>query len=135
MSNFDLGNMCELDDSAYAASQVIHDLKEHGIEYDLLPWCQKRGMPMMACYPVGQGGRLLWHPALGEIATRHNANSAQVALAWLLKQGMTVIPKAVTSTHTCQNMVAADLELSADNLRVLDQTSPPPTRKRSLVIV
>ena len=68
VSNFDLGDMYELDGSACAANQVMYNLEERGIEYDLLPWCQERGMPVMAYCPVGQGGRLLRHPALGEIA-------------------------------------------------------------------
>ena len=135
VSNFDLGDMYELDGSACAANQVMYNLEERGIEYDLLPWCQERGMPVMAYCPVGQGGRLLRHPALGEIAARHDASSAQVALAWLLEQGVIAIPKAVTSAHIRQNAAAADLELSADDLRALDQAFPPPTRKRNLAIV
>ncbi|EJY64009.1 aldo/keto reductase [Pseudomonas aeruginosa] len=135
VSNFDLGDMYELDGSACATNQVMYNLEERGIEYDLLPWCQERGMPVMAYCPVGQGGRLLRHPALGEIAARHDASSAQVALAWLLEQGVIAIPKAVTSAHIRQNAAAADLELSADDLRALDQAFPPPTRKRNLAIV
>ncbi|MBH9458093.1 aldo/keto reductase, partial [Pseudomonas aeruginosa] len=73
VSNFDLGDMYELNGSACAANQVMYNLEERGIEYDLLPWCQERGMPVMAYCPVGQGGRLLRHPALGEIAARHAA--------------------------------------------------------------
>ena len=110
VSNFDLGDMYELDGSACAANQVMYNLEERGIEYDLLPWCQERGMPVMAYCPVGQGGRLL-------------------------EQGVIAIPKAVTSAHIRQNAVAADLELSADDLRALDQAFPPPTRKRNLAIV
>ncbi|MBH9335946.1 aldo/keto reductase [Pseudomonas aeruginosa] len=135
VSNFDLGDMYELDGSACAANQVMYNLEERGIEYDLLPWCQARGMPVMAYCPVGQGGRLLRHPARGEIAARHDASSAQVALAWLREQGVIAIPKAVTSAHIRLNAAAADLELSADDLRALDQAFPPPTRKRTLAIV
>ncbi|MCO3739784.1 aldo/keto reductase [Pseudomonas aeruginosa] len=113
VSNFDLGDMYELNGSACAANQVMYNLEERGIEYDLL----------------------LRHPALGEIAARHDASSAQVALAWLLEQGVIAIPKAVTSAHIRQNAAAADLELSADDLRALDQAFPPPTRKRNLAIV
>ncbi|HCD7161542.1 TPA: aldo/keto reductase, partial [Pseudomonas aeruginosa] len=43
VSNFDLGDMYELDGSACAANQVMYNLEERGIEYDLLPWCQERG--------------------------------------------------------------------------------------------
>lgn len=84
---------------------------------------------------MGQGGKLLQHPALGEIAARHEASSAQVALAWLLEQGVIAIPKAVTSAHIRQNAAAAGLELSAEDLRALDRAFPPPSRKRHLAIV
>lgn len=40
VSNFDLGDMYELDGSACAGNQVMYNLEERGIEYDLLPWCQ-----------------------------------------------------------------------------------------------
>lgn len=135
VSNFDLGDLHELEGSDCAANQVMYNLEERGIEYDLLPWCRERGMPVMAYCPVGQGGKLLQHPALGEIAARHEASSAQVALAWLLEQGVIAIPKAVTSAHIRQNAAAAGLELSAEDLRPLDRAFPPPSRKRHLAIV
>ncbi|MBE1189355.1 aldo/keto reductase, partial [Escherichia coli] len=73
--------------------------------------------------------------ALDEVAEQYNANPTQVALAWLLEQGVIAIPKAVTSAHIRLNAAAADLELSADDLRALDQAFPPRTRKRNLAIV
>ncbi|MEG6644028.1 aldo/keto reductase, partial [Pseudomonas aeruginosa] len=76
--------------------------------------------------PVGLGGWLLRQPAVGALAARHDARSAQVALAGLLEQGVIAIPKAVTSAHSRQNAAAADLDLSADDLRALDQAFPPP---------
>ncbi|MBH9458094.1 aldo/keto reductase, partial [Pseudomonas aeruginosa] len=88
--------------------------------------------------PPGRGGRGGWlrrPPARAESPGAHDASSAQVALAWLLEQGVIAIPKAVTSAHIRQNAAAADLELSADDLRALDQAFPPPTRKRNLAIV
>ncbi|MGI0679930.1 aldo/keto reductase, partial [Pseudomonas aeruginosa] len=84
----------------------------------------------------GGGGAGLPPPGGGAAAPPpHDASSAQVALAWLLEQGVIAIPKAVTSAHIRQNAAAADLELSADDLRALDQAFPPPTRKRNLAIV
>ena len=135
MSNFDLGDMYELDGSACAANQVMYNLEERGIEYDLLPWCQERGMPVMASLSVGQGGRLLRHPALGEIAARHDASSAP-GRPWpgYWSRGDRD-PEGGDVRSIRQNAAAADLELSADDLRALDQAFPPPTRKRNLAIV
>lgn len=136
VSNFDLDDLQELNEPACATNQVQYSLEERGIEWDLLPWCQAQRMPLMAYCPVGQGGRLLQHPALIEIAARHDATPARVALAWLIQQsGVIAIPKAVDSLHIRDNAAALDLHLSAADLDRLDAAFPPPTRKRHLAVV
>ena len=45
---------------------MLYNLSERGIEWDLLPWCRKRGLPLMAYTPLGQGV-LLRDPALARI--------------------------------------------------------------------
>ncbi|MCY1377868.1 2,5-diketo-D-gluconic acid reductase A [compost metagenome] len=88
---------------------------------------------MMAYCPVGQGGKLLRNAALQEVASRHQASPAQVALAWALRQdGVLVIPKAVDPLHLKQNADAHGLRLSADDLALIDHSFPPPRRKRPL---
>ena len=47
-----------------ATDQVLYNPQARGIEFDLLPWCRKAGMPVMAYSPVGQGGTLLRAPVL-----------------------------------------------------------------------
>ncbi|MCY1443915.1 Pyridoxine 4-dehydrogenase [compost metagenome] len=90
----------------------------------------------MAYCPVGQGGKLLRNATLQEIASRHGASPAQVALAWALRQdGVIVIPKAVDPLHLRQNAEAHKLQLSAEDLALIDHSFPPPKRKRSLQMV
>ena len=64
VSNFDIGEMTELaalpGGSACATNQVLYNLTRRGIEYDLMPWCRERGMPIMAYSPIEQG-RMLGH--------------------------------------------------------------------------
>jgi diketogulonate reductase-like aldo/keto reductase len=57
VSNFDVDDFEELAAPACATNQVLYNLEERGIEFDLLPWCQQRRMPVMAYCPIGQGGR------------------------------------------------------------------------------
>jgi hypothetical protein len=77
----------------------------------------------MAYSPVEQG-RLLDRRALLEIAERHTASPAQVALAWLLhRDGILPIPKAGTVEHVRENRAAADLVLTPDDLNDLDRRS------------
>ncbi len=86
----------------------------------------------MAYTPLEQG-RILGNRALAEIAARHGATPAQVALAWLLRQdGMIVIPKATRLEHVRDNRGAADLALDADDLAALDRAFPPPKGRTSL---
>lgn len=107
--------------------------RARGPEFDLLPWCAGRGMPVMAYSPVGQGGALLRDAALRRVAQRHGKSTAQIALAWTLRQdGIISIPKASDPAHVRDNVAAADIELSAADLADIDAAFPPPKRKRGL---
>ena len=135
VSNFDLDDMQELPPGCFS-NQVLYNLGSRGIEYDLLPWCRERSMPVMAYSPVGQGGRLLQSAALRDVAGRHGATPAQIAIAWTLAQpGVVSIPKAADPAHVRQNAACAAITLTADDLAVLDQAHPPPQRKQPLDIL
>ena len=136
VSNFDAADMQELaatpNGDRCAANQVLYNLTRRGIEFDLMPWCRERKMPVMAYSPIEQG-RMLGHAALGEIAKRHKATPAQVALAWLLRQdGVIVIPKATALAHVDEDVAALDLKLAAGDLAALDRAFPPPKKATSL---
>ncbi|MFO0295646.1 MAG: aldo/keto reductase [Rhodospirillales bacterium] len=118
-----------------ATNQVLYNLGERGIEWDLLPWCRAQGVPLMAYTPLGQG-ELLRHPALQRVARRLDASAAQVALAWLLTQdGVLAIPKAGRVAHVRENRKAADLVLSRADLAELDAAFPPPAGPSPLAIL
>jgi diketogulonate reductase-like aldo/keto reductase len=131
VSNFDLGEMEQTfaisGGGACVADQVLYNLTRRGIEYELMPWCQKQTVAIMAYSPVEQG-RLLTHPALTSIAQRRGATPAQVALAWVLRHdGVVAIPKAASREHVRENRGALDLELTEQDLAELDRAFPPPT--------
>ena len=136
VSNFDPDDMAELEGlpggGAVAANQVLYNLTRRGIEFDLLPRCRERGVPVMAYSPIEQG-RMLRHPALAKVAARHGATPAQVGLAWVLRQdGVMAIPKAGRPEHVRENRAALDLRLTADDLAELDRAFPPPARPQPL---
>jgi diketogulonate reductase-like aldo/keto reductase len=136
VSNFDLNDMKEwvglAGGESVAANQVLYNLSRRGPEWELIPWCRERPVAIMAYTPLEQG-RMLNHKGLGEVAVRHGATPAQVALAWLLRQdGMIVIPKATQSAHVRENRAALDLRLTADDLAVLDRAFPPPKGRSAL---
>jgi diketogulonate reductase-like aldo/keto reductase len=130
VSNFDLDDMQEWvsleGGDSVAANQILYNLSNRGPEWELIPWCRERRIAIMAYTPLGQG-RMLQHQALAEIAARHGATPAQVALAWLLGQdGTMVIPKATRPEHVRENRGALDLRLTADDVAALDRAFPPP---------
>jgi diketogulonate reductase-like aldo/keto reductase len=139
VSNLDVADMEELwsvGGSACATNQVLYNLGERGIEFDLMPWCEQRNVPVMAYSPVGQGGPLLRHKALAEVAARHGATPAQIALAWTLRRpGVIAIPKAADPDHVRQNARAGALRLTEDDHATLDAAFPAPQRKRPLAIL
>ena len=109
-----------------AANQVLYNLMRRGIEHDLMTWCRERRVAVMAYSPIEQG-RVLDHPELRRIAQRHAATPAQIALAWLLRQGNIIaIPKAGTVEHVRENRAALDLTLTPQDLHDLDRAFPPP---------
>jgi diketogulonate reductase-like aldo/keto reductase len=139
VSNFDLADMQELLGLAgggnVATNQVLYNLTRRGIEYGLLPWCEKRNLPVMAYSPVEQG-QLLDHAALQRIAARHQATPVQVALVWVLHQeNLIAIPKAGTAAHVRENRAALDLTLTDEDLSDLDRAFPPPTRSQPLEMI
>ncbi len=72
VSNFDTDDMLELQGTACSANQVLYHPASRGIEFDLLPWCVRHGIPVMAYSPLGHHVRkTLASPALLSVAKRH----------------------------------------------------------------
>jgi diketogulonate reductase-like aldo/keto reductase len=137
VSNFDLDDINELlaieNGSACSANQVLYNLENRGIEFDLLPRSQKNQILIMAYSPVGHGRGLLNHATLTQIAQRHNATPGQIALAWVLRQsGVIAIPKASNAKHVRDNAQSAGIKLTESDLTELDRTFPPPKSKKPL---
>jgi len=139
VSNLDIETMRRLETidggDACAANQVMYHLGSRGTEFDLLPWLQARDMPMMAYSPFGQG-KLMDHPVLIQIADRHDASPAQIALAAILAQdGVITIPKASSVAHVEANAAALEVELDGEDWEALNRAFPPPTTARPLDII
>lgn len=143
VSNFDVQDMEEAyrlpGGDEIATNQVLYNLEHRGIEWDLIPWCRERKIPIMAYSPVGHKAaeqeQLFSNSALNAIADRHDSSPAQIALAWLLRQpGLVVIPKATQPQHIRDNRGAHDIELTDQDIQELDEAFPPPNRKVPLAM-
>ncbi|KXG86059.1 aldo/keto reductase [Agrobacterium bohemicum] len=133
VSNFDTDDMEELfsftDGKNCAVNQVLYNLSRRGPEYDLLPWCQSHGVPLMAYSPIEQG-RLVKNHELIRIAKAYQATPAQVALAFLLdRDGVIAIPKSASPERVTENRGATDLDISDEDWAALDAAFPPPAQK------
>jgi diketogulonate reductase-like aldo/keto reductase len=140
VSNLDTDDMSELEaiesrTGTPAVNQVLYNLMRRGIEFDLLPWCRARGIPIMAYSPLEQS-RLSTHRTLRAIAARLGRTPSQIALAWVLRQpGVMAIPKAGRAEHVRENRAAVDVVLAPENVAELEKAFPPPARRRPLEMI
>ena len=143
VSNFDYDDMKEATSlpggDEIATNQVLYNLLHRGIEWDLLPWCRRHGIPVMAYSPLGHSRteqeQMFEDPQMKAIAERHNAKPSQIALAWILQQETVAIPKAASPKHIQDNRAALDIKLTEEDLEEIDRAFPPPNRKVPLEVI
>jgi pyridoxine 4-dehydrogenase len=90
---------------------------------DVLGVCERDGLGFLPWYPLATGDLAKPGGALDQIAERHSATPAQVALAWLLQHSPVTLPIPGTSSieHFEENLEASELELEEDELPTLDE--------------
>jgi aryl-alcohol dehydrogenase-like predicted oxidoreductase len=93
----------------YSVSERRHD--------DVVDYCAAEGIVFVPYFPLrwAEGG------AVAEIAGRHGAAEAQIALAWLLQRSPTAlpIPGTLSLDHLEENLAALEIELTDEDLRAL----------------
>ncbi|TMC72352.1 MAG: aldo/keto reductase, partial [Chloroflexi bacterium] len=83
--------------------------------------------------PVEEGLLTHPHPVLKAVAERHDATPAQIALAWVIRDGGVIaIPKAAAPKHVRENRGAADVKLTKRDLDELDESFPAPEGRKPL---
>jgi aryl-alcohol dehydrogenase-like predicted oxidoreductase len=137
-----------------AALQTEHSLWSRGPEAELLATCRELGATFVACSPLGRGfltgairspdgfapgdsrrnnprftgEDLQRNPdlvaAVREPAAARGVTPAQLALAWLLHQGVVCIPGTTSRARFDENLGAHGVALSADELALLDARLP-----------
>jgi diketogulonate reductase-like aldo/keto reductase len=126
VSNFDVRGMEEAVrlSPRIACNQVLYNLEERTIEHELLPWCERRKIPIVAYSPIG-GQSFRSSKALDEIAAARRATPRQIALAFLIRRPIVLaIPKSSMVTHVEENAGAATLTLTDDEVRKIDAAYP-----------
>ena len=97
----------------YNLSQRKHD--------EVVDYCERENLVFIPWEPIASGDLARSDGALGRIAKQLDATSAQVALAWLLHRSPVIVPIPGTTSiaHLEENVAAASLELTAEQVAAL----------------
>jgi pyridoxine 4-dehydrogenase len=103
-----------------ATVQNLYNLANRGAE-GLLDHCEEHGIGFIPWFPLATGQLAGSGGPLDEIAETHGSTPAQLALAWLLKRGRTMLPIPGTSSvgHLEENLAAAGIELTDAEFQAL----------------
>jgi aryl-alcohol dehydrogenase-like predicted oxidoreductase len=103
------------------ASVSNHFGPTHRDDQPLLDRCTAAGIPYLPFFPLA-AGRVDGDGQLRAVAARHGVTAAQAALAWLLQRSPVVlaIPGTGRVAHLEQNVAAAGLRLTGEDLALLD---------------
>jgi len=125
VSNFSVQQTREaqeaLSKNSLASNQVEYSLLERSIEEDLLPYCTKEHVTVIAYSPVargnipGSGGEERWR-TLDCVASKYGKTKTQIALNWLIcKEPVVAIPKAASLGHVKENAGSVDWMLKEED--------------------
>ena len=137
VSNFSVAQIHEAQASMskyqIVCNQVLYNLKRRGIERDLIPYCEKQGITVMAYTPLADGSLAVrprvragrnWE-ALEGVAREAGKTPAQVALNWCLTRSpVVVIPKANSVARTEDNCGASGWRLTEAQVQRLEAAFP-----------
>jgi aryl-alcohol dehydrogenase-like predicted oxidoreductase len=92
---------------------------------EVLKTCERDGLAFLPYFPLAVGRLASPESTIDQIARRHSATAAQVALAWLLAHSPAALPIPGTSqvAHFEENLQAQELDLDDEELSALDELS------------
>ena len=143
VSNFDIDDMQELwqlpEGQNCVVNEDLYNLETRGIEYSLLPWQREHHVPLIAYSPLGRGPKMgstmMKNEAVLQVAEEHEASAYQILLAWVMQQpDVLAITKSSSSKHLLSNLKALDIELTPEDLQILEKAYPKPEHKEPLAI-
>ncbi len=90
---------------------------------DVLQACERDGLGFIPWFPLDAGSLEGLREPLEQIARAHDATPFQIAIAWLLAHSPVMLPIPGTSSvaHLEENVAAAELRLTAEELALLER--------------
>ncbi len=134
LSNFSTDELREAQQSLrnyqIVSNQVLYNLNSRDIERDLLPYCEKNKITILAYTPLDSGSlgkrtRFRGKRGMGvleQIAAKEEKTMAQVALNWCTSHpNVIAIPKSNSVARTVENCGASGWRLSPEQRKLLDE--------------
>lgn len=122
VSNFNVVQMEEamaLSRHPIAANQVnFNVLHQDEADTSFRAFCRKHDVQIVAYQPIKRR-EVIDDATVKAVAEKHRVTPAQVALSWLIKMGTLPIPKAMTKAHIDENLAAATIELTDEDMSKL----------------
>jgi diketogulonate reductase-like aldo/keto reductase len=120
-----------------ACNQVMYHLRSRGIENRLLSYCEAQQIAVVGYSPFGQGDFPAPNSRQGRVLTtvaeRHGKTPRQVALNFLtLREKVFAIPKAGNVSHVQENAGGAGWKLGSDDIKLIDEAFPVPSKDTPL---
>ncbi len=126
VSNFSVSELKEAQEAlaseVIVSNQVEYSLLSREIEGDLLPYCEREGVTVIAYSPLARGGLISGKASavLDEVGEKYGKMRGQVALNWLLcRSNVVVIPKSDRVEHVRENCGASGWRLSKEDFDVI----------------
>jgi len=109
--------LTEYNGTPLTSIQISFSLLNQRATNTIIPYCQERGILILAYSPLGQDFKKLQTPFLKKIAKKYSATESQIALSWILSfHGVVPIPATNNIEHLKQNIKSNDLKLDADDV-------------------
>ena len=103
---------------------AIHQIESHVYhpQFHFKHQMDLDGVQMESWASFTEGRKDIFHePLLIEIAKKHHKSVAQIALAYLIQNGIIVIPKTVHRKRMIENINVFDIELSQDDIKQIQK--------------
>ena len=108
-----------------ASVQNRYSVTDRGSE-DVLDYCEQHDIVFIPWFPLATGQLTGADSPLRRVAAQKNLTPSQVALAWLLARSPVILPIPGTSTvaHVVENVAAARVGLTEDDINAVNQILP-----------
>ena len=95
------------------------ELSPYLLRSELVSYCRKLGVELMAYSPLTQG-HMLGDPPLTELASKYSKSTAQLLIRWGLQSGFIVIPKSSKENRIRENVNVFDFEITPEDMKKLN---------------